>query len=77
MVTIKLMELCGYCGIALTIIGQITVGANYLLGQTCWLVANALFIIKAVRQKQGKAETIRNVIMLAITIGLIVAYSIG
>ena len=77
MVTIKLMELCGYCGIVLTVVGQITVGANYLLGQMCWLIANTLFIIKAVRQKQGKAETVRNVIMLAITIGLIVAYSIG
>lgn len=77
MITIKVMEVLGYCGIALTIIGQIAVGANYLLGQSCWLVANALFIIKAVRQKQGKAETLRNVIMLAITIGLIVAYSIN
>ena len=77
MITIKLMELCGYCGIVLTVVGQVTVGANYLLGQACWLIANALFIIKAVRQKQGKAETVRNVIMLAITIGLIIAYSIG
>ena len=77
MITIKVMEILGYCGIALTIIGQITVGIDYLLGQSCWLVANALFIVKAVRQKQGKAETLRNVIMLAITIGLIVAYSIN
>lgn len=72
----RAMEILGYCGIALTIIGQVTIGASYLLGQTCWLVANTLFIIKAVRQKQGKAETIRNVIMFALTMGLIIAYLI-
>lgn len=71
------MEFFGYCGIALTIAGQITVGANYLLGQTCWLIANILFITKAVKQQQGKAEVTRNVVMLAITTGLIVAYSIS
>ena len=70
----KIYELCGYLGIALTIIGQILIGLDYFAGQSCWLAANALYLFKAVKQQQDRAEIVRNVAMSAITLGLMVVF---
>lgn len=70
------MEACGYAAIALTVIGQVVIGGNYLLGQGLWLVANGLYLIKAVKQQAGRAEIVRNVIMSALTFGLMVYWVI-
>lgn len=66
-----MFEVFGYIAIFLTVIGQVVVNINPLYGQVAWLIANALFLIKAVKQQQGKAEITRNVVMSAITAGLI------
>ena len=68
----KLMEMAGYVGIALTVCGQVVVNFSAMWGQIIWLVANALFLAKAVNQNMGKAEISRNMIMLGVTIGLII-----
>lgn len=66
-----MFEVFGYIAIFLTVIGQVAVNIDPLYGQTAWMVANILFLVKAVKQKQGKAEITRNVVMSAITAGLI------
>ena len=71
---INWLEGLGYCGLALTIIGQCVIGISYLCGQGCWLVANGCYLIKAVKQNLGKAEIIRNLCMSAITAGLMIFY---
>lgn len=73
----KIYETMGYAGLALTVLGQICVGVDYMLGQTCWLVANGLYLTKAVKQDLGKAEMVRNVCMSALTAGLMVAKILG
>lgn len=67
-------EWCGYAGLALTILGQCLVGIFYLAGQGCWLLANALYLTKAVKQNLGRAEVVRNCAMSAITFGLMLIY---
>ena len=71
---INWLENLGYCGLALTIIGQCIIGISYLCGQGCWLVANGCYLIKAVKQDLGRAEIIRNVALSAITAGLMIFY---
>lgn len=73
----KVYEAMGYAGLALTIIGQVVIGIDYLLGQGCWFVANGLYITKAVKQEMGKAEIVRNVAMTALTTGLMIAKIFG
>jgi hypothetical protein len=67
----NMFEVFGYIAIFLTVIGQVAVNIDPLYGQAAWMVANVLFLVKAVKQKQGKAEITRNVVMSAITAGLI------
>lgn len=67
-------EWCGYLGLMLTIIGQCLVGIFYLAGQGCWLLANALYLTKAVKQDLGRAEIVRNCAMFALTFGLMIIY---
>lgn len=73
----KFYEVLGYIGIALTVIGQIVINISPIGGQLIWFFANICFLVKAVKQKMGRAETIRNVIMLSITTGLIILCFIG
>ena len=74
---INIYEIAGYVAIALTVIGQIVINMSALAGQSLWMVANALYLLKAVKQDMGKAEIIRNVIMSAITTGLIILCLLG
>lgn len=71
------MEFFGYAALALTVLGQIAVNVSALWGQGIWLVANALFLTKAVKQDLGKAEISRNVVMSALTAGLMILNFIG
>lgn len=73
----KIYEVMGYVAIALTVIGQIAINVSALAGQSLWMVANVLYLTKAVKQNMGRAEIIRNVIMSAITTGLIILCVIG
>jgi hypothetical protein len=73
----KIYEIAGYIAIALTVVGQIVINMSAIMGQSLWMVANILYLIKAVKQNMGKAEIIRNVIMSAITTGLIILCALG
>ena len=73
----KIYEIAGYVAIALTVIGQIVVNMSAIAGQSLWMIANIIYLIKAVKQNMGKAEIIRNVIMSASTTGLIILCALG
>ena len=74
---VNFYEVMGYMAIALTVIGQIVINISVIMGQIFWLIANALYLTKAIKQKMGKAEIMRNVIMSAITCGLIILAAVG
>ena len=73
----KRYEVMGYTAIAITVIGQIIINISPIAGQCAWMVANILYLIKATKTNMGRAEITRNVIMSAITIGLIILCVIG
>ena len=68
----KVYEVMGFAGIILTVVGQILCVESALMGQTMWMIANVLYLTKAVKQNMGKAEIVRNVVMSAVTCGLII-----
>jgi hypothetical protein len=63
-----------YVILALTILGQMVIGLNYLWGQGAWLIANVLTLARDFALDRPTADKVKNSCMLAITVGLIVLF---
>lgn len=64
-------EIVCYIGLALCIIGQITVGKFYIFAQTAYLIANVTAVIRDYAIKLPTANKVRDIFFTAITIALI------
>lgn len=65
-----------YAVLALTILGQVTVGASYLLGQGVWMVANVASLARDFVLKRPASDKVKDAAMCGITAGLIVAWNL-
>ena len=65
-------EIIGYTTLALCIFAQIAVGYVYLLAQSAYLLSNILGIIRDFALDLPRANKVRDIVFLGITIGLIV-----
>lgn len=63
-----------YFVLALTILGQMTIGLSYLAGQGMWLVANLITVWRDVALDRPRADKVKDVCMLCLTIGLVAIY---
>ena len=63
-----------YLVLALTILGQMIVRVDYLWGQSAWLIANVLTVVRDFALDRPAADKVKNSCMLAITIGLIALF---
>ena len=63
--------------LGLTIIGQITVGAWFIFGQALWCAANITAVLRNIALKRPLADCVKDGVMLAITIGIIVCWALG
>jgi hypothetical protein len=72
----KIWEFVAYICLALTILGQILTASNVLFAQWVWLVSNALFVARDMALKRPIADKVKDVAMLALTIGMVVMLSI-
>lgn len=68
----KFWDNMGYLILALLLIGQITVGWAFFLGQGAYLVGNVINVTRDFKLDRPKADKIKNICFTAITIGLIV-----
>lgn len=59
-------------GLALTIIGQCLVGIWFLVGQVLWLLANTIAVARNFVLKRPLADKIKDVVLTAITLSLII-----
>ena len=62
-----------YVVLFLTVVGQILIGVNYFLGQSTWLLANAITVTRNVKLDRPRADKVQGWFMFALTFGLIVA----
>lgn len=69
----SLWENLQYIGLALTIAGQIVIGPLWLLGQTFWLIANIISVSRDFILHRPHADTVKDICMTALTVGLIIA----
>ena len=65
-------EIIGYTSLALCIFAQITVGYVYMVAQGAYLVANSATTVRSFVLGLPRADKVRNIVFLAITIALIV-----
>lgn len=64
-------EVICYIGLALCIIGQITVGKYYVLAQSLYLIANLSAVIRDFSIKLPTANKVKDIFFTAITIALL------
>ena len=67
----KFWENSMYAVIVLLVIGQITVGWLFYVGQGAYLIGNIIGVLRDFKMDRPKADKIKNLLFTAITIGLI------
>lgn len=67
----KFWENSMYAVIVLLVIGQITVGWLFYVGQGAYLIGNIISVLRDFKMDRPKADKIKNLLFTAITIGLI------
>lgn len=67
----KFFENLNYIVLMLLIIGQCTIGANWVVGQFVYLTANLISVLRCWILKRPMADKIKDCACLAITLGLL------
>ena len=70
---IRIFERLQYIVFILLIVGQITIGKNYVLGQCTYLAANVISVTRCFILKRPKADKVKDFGCTGITIGCLVA----
>jgi hypothetical protein len=68
----KIFSNLAYVSLALCIIGNITVGWYFMLAQSVYLIANLTNVIRDFVLNYPIPDKVRDIVFLAITIGLII-----
>ena len=68
----KLWEINGYISIAGLIIGQITIGFSFWIGQIAYLISNIIITIRCFAIKQNTSDKVKNIALTAICIGIMI-----
>lgn len=74
--TQQTIENAQYVALALTVVGQVTIGANYFVGQGCYLLANVIAVWRNVKLERPKPDKVRDWALTGITAGCIIAAAI-
>ena len=67
----KFFETLNYLVLALLIIGQCTVGSNFMVGQSIYLGANLVSVTRTFILKRPMADKVKDCCCLGITCGLL------
>ena len=73
----KFFEFCGYVVLASLIVGQCTVGSNFIVGQCVYLFANIVAVIRTIVLHRPMADKVKDCSCLAITVGLLAIKFLG
>lgn len=65
-----------YVALALTVAGQVSIGANYFVGQGCYMAANLIAVYRNVKLERPRPDKVRDWALTGITAGCIIAAAI-
>lgn len=68
----KIIENIQYVVLALLILGQVTIGTYYILGQCFYLIANIISVTRCFLLKRPKADKFKDITCTGITLALII-----
>ena len=68
----KFWEIIGYISLVGLIIGQITIGFSFWIGQIAYLLSNIIITIRCFAIKQNTSDKVKNIALTAICIGIII-----
>lgn len=67
---VKAIENLQFITLILLIIGQCVVGANFWIGQSVYLLANAISVFRCFALKRPTADKVKDCVCTGVTIGL-------
>ena len=62
--------------LALTVAGQVSIGANYFVGQGCYLLANLISVYRNLKLDRPTPDKVRDWALTGLTTGCIIAAAI-
>lgn len=68
----KIWEIVGYVTLMGLIIGQITIGFNFWIGQLAYLITDVFILIRCFAIKQATSDKVKNIALTAICLGVII-----
>ena len=68
----KFWEIVGYISLVGLIIGQITIGFSFWIGQIAYLISDIIITIRCFAIKQNTSDKVKNIALTAICIGIII-----
>lgn len=73
----KIWEAVALFCLTLTVLGQVVIGAWYLVAQAIWLTANVLTLCRDFALNRPAADKIKNACLTGLTVGLIALRVMG
>ncbi len=73
----KFWELVNYVALIGLIVGQVTIGFFFYVGQITFLATDIVILIRSIAIKQNKSDIIKNACMTAIAVGVLIIKLLG
>lgn len=73
----KFWEIVNYIALVGLVVGQITIGFFFYVGQITFLVTDIVILVRSIAIKQNKSDIIKNVCMTAIAVGVLIIKLLG
>ena len=73
----KFWEIVNYIALVGLVVGQITIGFFFYVGQITFLATDIVILIRSIAIKQNKSDIIKNVCMTAIAAGVLIIKLLG
>lgn len=65
-------EIVGYVALGLLIVGQVTIGFSFWIGQVAYLIADIIVTIRCFAVKQETSDKVKNIALTAICVGVMI-----
>lgn len=73
----KFWEIVNYIALVGLVVGQITIGFFFYVGQITFLATDIVILVRSIAIKQNKSDIIKNVCMTAIAAGVLIIKLLG
>ena len=73
----KFWEFWNYVALVGLVIGQVTIGFFFYVGQVTYLITNIIILVRGFAVKLPKSDNIKNICMTALCLGVLIIKLMG